>query len=179
MGTPHACTSAIAIRPATANDWPAIWALLEPVFREGCTYAVDRDVDEDTARRLWMDPDKTVWVALAADASVIGTAYVRANQAGGGRHVCNAGYVVAQSARGQGVASALCRHSQVQAVQMGFRAMQFNLVVSTNSTAVRLWQREGFSIVGTLPGAFVHPLHGEVDAHVMFKRLVPPQRSPE
>jgi ribosomal protein S18 acetylase RimI-like enzyme len=55
---------------------------------------------------------------------------------------------------------------------MGFRAMQFNLVVSTNERAVRLWQRLGFATVGTLPGAFRHRELGFVDAFVMFKTLI-------
>ena len=97
--------------------------------------------------------------------------FIKPNQPGQGAHVCNCGYVVAPTAQGQGVASLMCEHSQQQAVAMGFRAMQFNLVVATNEGAVRLWQRLGFRIVGTLPGAFRHRALGAVDAHVMYKAL--------
>ena len=98
--------------------------------------------------------------------------FIKPNQPGPGAHVCNCGYVVSPAAQGQGVASLMYEHSQQQAVAMGFRAMQFNLVVASNVRAVRLWQHLGFAIVSTLPGAFRHHPLGYVDAHVMFKTLV-------
>jgi len=57
----------------------------------------------------------------------------------------------------------MCRHSLAQAKALGFRAMQFNFVVSTNESAVRLWQDFGFTVVGRLPRAFHHPERGYVD----------------
>ena len=78
---------------------------------------------------------------------------------------------MAAAAQGQGVAAAMCEHSQREAVRLGFLAMQFNLVVSTNDRAVRLWQRLGFAVVAHLPGAFRHQKLGLVDALVMFKTL--------
>jgi ribosomal protein S18 acetylase RimI-like enzyme len=139
------------IRPFAAADWPAVWAILEPVFRAGETYAVARDIGEDAARALWIDAPLAAFVATDAGGAVLGTCYLKPNHAGPGDHVANCGYAVAEAARGQGIASALCAHSQAE--------------------AVRLWQRHGFAIVGTLPGAFRHPRLGEVDACVMFKRL--------
>jgi ribosomal protein S18 acetylase RimI-like enzyme len=102
---------------------------------------------------------------------VLGTYYIRPNQSGGGRHVCNCGYVTASEAAGRGVARAMCAHSLEHARARGYRAMQFNFVVSTNTRAVALWQAMGFSIVGRLPGAFAHPALGDVDAFVMFQAL--------
>ncbi|NER52264.1 MAG: GNAT family N-acetyltransferase [Symploca sp. SIO1A3] len=93
------------------------------------------------------------------------------SHSGQGSHVCNCGYIVAEAARGKSIASAMCKHSQQEAVKLGFRAMQYNLVVSTNTGAVRLWQKLGFEIVGTLPEAFLHPSLGFVDAYVMYKKL--------
>ena len=112
-------------------------------------------------------------VMLTADEAgmLLGTYYIKPNQPGLGAHVCNCGYIVAAAVRGQGIASRLCEHSQEEARRLGFRAMQFNLVVSTNTGAVRLWQTLGFPIVGTLPGAFNHPRLGYVDAYVMYKQL--------
>ena len=159
------------IRRFDAADWPAVWGLLAPVFGAGDTYAVAPDVDEADAHRLWIDVPAATYVVEADDGALIGTYYLKPNQAGGGAHVCNCGYIVGAAARGRGVATAMCEHSQREAVNMGFRAMQFNLVVSTNETAVRLWQRQGFAIVGRLPGAFLHPTRGTVDAFVMFKQL--------
>jgi ribosomal protein S18 acetylase RimI-like enzyme len=162
------------IRAATDADWPAIWSVLEPTFRRGDTYTFATDVTEAEARHAWMNLPAAIFVACDAQGAVLGTYVIKANQPGHGSHVSNCGYVVSDAARGMGVASALCEHSQQEALRMGFRAMQFNFVVSTNEGAVRLWRKLGFSIVGTLPGAFRHPQHGFVDAFVMFKQLQQP-----
>ena len=162
----------IAIRRAKADDWPALWSIIEPVFRAGETYAVAVDIEEADARALWLDKPVATFVAVnAADGAVLGSYFLKFNQPGGGNHVCNCGYIVDGAARGRGVASALCEHSQREAIALGFRAMQYNLVVATNTGAIRLWQRNGFEIAGRLPGAFRHPTEGEVDALVMYKRL--------
>ena len=157
---------------ADHDDWPAIWSILEPVFREGRTYTFAPDISEADARQAWMVLPAKTFVCEDAAGRMVGTYYLKANQPGQGRHVANCGYVVSADARGLGVASAMCVHSQQQARERGFRAMQFNFVVSTNEGAVRLWKQHGFQIVGTLPGAFHHPDHGFVDAFVMFKQLV-------
>ena len=162
--------SALAIRPARAADGPALWAILEPVIRAGATYALDPDMGEAEALAYWLGPDKETFVA-EAEGRVVGTSYLRANQAGGGRHVCNCGFMTASSAVGRGVARGLCGHALERARARGFRAMQFNFVVSTNTRAVGLWRSMGFETVGRLPGAFRHPVHGEVDALVMFRAL--------
>jgi L-amino acid N-acyltransferase YncA len=156
------------IRPATTADHAAIWAILEPVIRAGATYALDRDMSREAALAYWLANEAFV----AEDAgAVLGTYFLRRNQAGGGAHVCNCGYMVSAKASGRGVARAMCAHSLERARNLGHRAMQFNFVVSTNERAVRLWQTLGFEIVGRLPGAFEHPRHGFVDALVMHRAL--------
>ncbi|MCF2904365.1 GNAT family N-acetyltransferase [Octadecabacter sp. CECT 8868] len=157
------------IRRATDADWRAIWAILEPVFRAGETYAVDRDISEDAAKAIWMDAPTATFVA--DDGAVLGTYYIKTNHAGGARHVCNCGYVTVAAAQGRGIARAMCSHSLDQAKDLGYRAMQFNLVLASNVGAVALWQKLGFDIVGTLPSVFDHPKLGFVDAHVMWKTL--------
>jgi ribosomal protein S18 acetylase RimI-like enzyme len=159
------------IRRYTDADWPAVRALLEATFAIGDTYAFAPDSSEAEIHRAWIEVPQSTWVACNDDGTLLGTYLLKPNQPGLGGHVCNCGYVVAPEARGRGVATAMCEHSQREALAQGFRAMQFNLVVSTNSGAVRLWQSLGFSIVGTLPGAFRHRQLGFVDAHVMFKTL--------
>lgn len=158
------------IRPATAGDHAALWTLLEPVIRGGEELAVPRDGTLSDALACWTPPGADVFVAEDAG-EVVGSYSLRANQRGGGAHVASCGYVTALHARGRGIARAMCRHSLDHARAHGFRAMQYNLVVSTNERAVRLWQAMGFSIVGRLPGAFAHPTLGDVDALVMYQTL--------
>ena len=160
------------IREHRDEDWPGVWAVLEPIFRAGETYPVSPDVSEAEARAGWTEAPHATYVALdAEDGSVLGTYYVKANQLALGAHVANCGYAVGAAARGRGVASAMCVHSQEAARAAGFTHMQYNLVVSTNEGARRLWLKHGFEIVGTLPQAFRHKRLGLVDAHVMYKTL--------
>lgn len=161
----------IDIRRYRDTDWPALWRAIEPVFRAGETYPYPRDIDEGGAKRVWIDSPAVTMVAVDGAGALLGSYYLKPNQPGLGSHVANAGYIVSEAARGRGVASAMCEHSQLEAVEIGYRAMQYNLVVSTNEGAVRLWKRHGFEVVGVLPGAFHHPRLGDVDALVMFKRL--------
>lgn len=159
------------IRVFVERDWGQVWPLLEEVFRQGETYAVDPAITEEDAYRLWVEHPTATFV-FDQDGRSLATYYLKPNQSGGGAHVCNCGYVVAPSARGRGLASQMCLHSQERAVALGFRAMQYNLVVASNEGAVRLWERHGFSKVGTLPGAFRSPSAGFVDAFVMYKTLI-------
>lgn len=160
-----------AIRPIEAGDWPAVWSILRITFTSGDTYAFDPDSTEAEIHKAWVEIPAATFVAHANDGTILGTYFIKANMPGLGSHVCNCGYVVAPAAQGRGIATALCEHSQGVAAEMGFRAMQFNLVVSTNEGAVRLWKKLGFAIVGTLPGAFHHSRLGDVDAFVMYKTL--------
>lgn len=160
----------ISIREFKEQDWPAVWWIIEPVFRAGETYAYPRDITEKEAHKNWIEKPLVTYVA-EEDGEILGTYYLKPNQEGPGAHICNCGYIVSEAARGQGIASKMCVHSQQEAATHGFLAMQYNLVVSTNQTAVRLWQRMGFEIVGTIPKAFNHPTHGLVDAYVMYKEL--------
>lgn len=158
------------IRRAEPADFDAIWPLLRDVFRAGTTYAVDPAISKDDARAYWMTSARATYVAEGAG-GIVGTYYIKTNQPGGGAHICNCGYIVAPAARGQGLAAQMCDHSQRQAAALGYTAMQFNFVLASNASALRLWQRLGFAIVGTIPAAFDHPTEGMVAAHVLHKRL--------
>jgi ribosomal protein S18 acetylase RimI-like enzyme len=161
----------INIRPFNASDWISTWRIIAPVLRAGETYAFSPDITEAEAHRVWVELPAATFVAVDQRSEVLGTYYIKPNQPGLGAHVCNCGYIVAENARHKGIASEMCEHSQREAIARGFRAMQYNLVVSTNKGAVRLWQRHGFEIIGTLPKAFRHPQLGFVNAFVMYKQL--------
>jgi L-amino acid N-acyltransferase YncA len=160
----------IAIRKARRQDRAAIWEIFHEVVYEGDTYPFLPDTDQEEALRLWTEVPRATYVA-EFDGSIEGTYYIKTNQPGLGSHVCNAGYMVRAEARGMGVGTAMCAHSLDAARRLGYKAMQYNLVAATNVGAVRLWQKMGFEIVGTLPKAFNHAKLGLVDAHVMYRWL--------
>jgi len=159
-----------SIRRATDADWPAIWSIFAAVVAAGDTYTYAPDTPEAEARRLWMGPGVTTYVA-EADGEIVGTYVLKPNQPGLGAHVANAGYMVRPDCFGRGIGWAMGEHSLSEARELGFRAMQFNAVVSTNTRAIALWRRLGFVIVGTVPGAFRHCEHGDVALHVMHRLL--------
>lgn len=163
-------SNGIVIRGTTRKDDEAIWQIVEPVLREGETYTLPREMTRSEALDCWFSPGHEAFVA-EADGTILGTYYLRVNQQGGGAHVANCGYMTAHYATGRGVARTMCLHSLEVARQRGFRAMQFNFVVSTNERAVRLWTSLGFDTVGRLPAAFLHPRLGYVDALVMYRAL--------
>jgi ribosomal protein S18 acetylase RimI-like enzyme len=163
------------IRTATHLDDDAIWNILAPIVRAGDTYALPREMGPDDALAYWFAAGHEVFVATNG-ADVVGTYFMQPNHQGGGSHVANCGYATAPSAAGRGIGRAMCEHSLVHATAKGYRAMQFNFVVSTNERAVRLWEACGFEIVGRLPRAFHHPSHGDVDAFVMFRTLADRRR---
>ena len=160
----------MVIRHARPDDRAAIWAILEPVLRAGETYTQPRDISRDEALGYWHREDHEVYVADDGG-RIVGTYFLCANQAGGGSHVANCGYITSAGSQGRGVGRAMLEHSLARARERSFRAMQFNFVVSTNRRAISTWQAYGFQIVGTLPLAFKHPELGFVDALVMYRQL--------
>ncbi|MGR3460882.1 MAG: GNAT family N-acetyltransferase [Roseovarius sp.] len=158
----------IAIRYARDADFTALWPILRGVIRAGDTYTIEPGLTREAVRALWMEVPRATYVAEIAG-EVLGTYYIKTNQPGGGAHVCNAGFMVSEAARGRGLARAMCLHSQDEARVMGYLAMQFNFVVETNRGAIALWEDLGFETVGRLPRAFQHPAEGFVNARVMYK----------
>ncbi|WP_370308010.1 GNAT family N-acetyltransferase [Sinimarinibacterium flocculans] len=158
------------IREATRSDFERIWPIFREIAAAGETYAYPRDITQAQAEALWIDAPRKTYVFEEAG-EILGTYYLKTNQAGPGDHVCNCGYMVSSAARGRGLATAMCEHSQQVARTLGYKAMQFNFVAASNEGAVRLWTRLGFATVGRLPKAFRHPTLGYVDALVMYKWL--------
>lgn len=158
------------IREATENDFEQIWPIFEEIVSAGDTYAYSSEISKEEADRLWMRLPRKTYVA-EDEGVILGTYYIRTNQQGPGSHVCNCGYMVSSKARGKGVATLMCNHSQQVAIELGYSAMQFNFVAASNDAAVRLWNKLGFDTVGRIPRAFNHPTQGYIDALVMYKWL--------
>jgi L-amino acid N-acyltransferase YncA len=158
------------LRLATEEDFEQIWPIFHEVVLAGDSYGYRPGTSKEEARSLWMRIPRQTYVA-EEDGEVLGTYYLKSNQEGPGAHVCNCGYMVAGKARGRGLATLLCEHSQARALELGYQAMQFNFVAASNTAAVRVWTKLGFETVGRLPRAFRHPEQGLVDALVMYKWL--------
>ncbi len=158
------------IREALELDFVHIWPIFNEIVSAGETYAFPQNTTEEEAKRIWIDRPKKTYVA-EDNGAIVGTYYIKTNQEGPGNHVCNCGYMVAAKSRGKGIATQMCQHSQNKAIELGYKAMQFNFVASSNEGAIRLWKKLGFEIVGTLPKAFHSPSSGYIDAFVMYKWL--------
>ena len=158
------------IREAAASDSVSIWAIFHAVVLRGDTYAFEPTTTREEGLAYWLNPSNRCYVA-EHEQEIVGTYILRANQPGLGSHVANAAFMVSPDARGLGLGRAMGEHALNEARRLGFVAMQFNFVVSTNEPAVALWKQLGFTIVGTLPGAFRHREKGLVDAYVMFRPL--------
>jgi len=158
----------LEIREATEQDFDSIWPIFREIASTGETYAYDRSTPRDEAFELWMEYPRKTFV-FEENGEILGTYYIVTNHSGPGDHVCNCGYMVSSSARGRGLATSMCEHSQKIAIDLGYKAMQFNFVAASNEGAVRLWEKLGFETVGRLPNAFNHPNLGFVDALVMYK----------
>ena len=161
----------LEIRSATNKDRDTIWNIFHAIVAAGDTYAFDPKISRDDAVSYWFRADAHTYVA-ERDGRVVGTYILKANQPGPGSHVANAAFMVASDAQGSGVGRRMAEHCLEEARHLGFRAMQFNFVVSTNTPAIHLWEQLGFKVVGTLPGAFRHPQKGYVDVYVMFHSLI-------
>lgn len=160
----------IEIRKAEKMDFEQIWSILHEVFSQGDTYTFSPDTSKEEALSIWTEAPLATFVAIKNDL-IVGTYYLKPNQPGLGAHVCNAGYAVRDTARGEGIGRMMCMHSLKEAQNHGFKAIQYNCVVSTNHIAVELWKKCGFTIVGTLQKAFNHKEKGFVDAFVMYQWL--------
>jgi GNAT superfamily N-acetyltransferase len=159
------------IREYTDTDWPSVWPIFREVVNAGDTYAYDPRWSSDEARGVWVEAPPGRTVVACDGSSVLGTAKMGPNRPGPGSHVATASFMVAADARGRGVGRALGEYALSWAREQGYAAMQFNAVVESNESAVRLWQALGFRIIGTVPEAFAHPTLGRVGLHVMHRRL--------
>jgi len=162
--------SSWSMEAATDADWPGIWGIFSDVISRGDTYTYAPDMTEEQVKNIWVRNGCRGYVVKHND-TVVGTFTLRTNKPGFGDHVANAGYMVHKDYRGKGIASAMCQYSLREAKKLGYTAMQFNFVVSSNKPAVALWQKMGFQIVGTVPCAFRHATLGLTDVYIMYRSL--------
>lgn len=164
---------AMTVRPATVDDWSAVWSIFRRVVASGDTYTFPPDIDEAAARSAWLHvgEGRTVTYVAEIDGAIVGTALVKPNLPGLGDHVANAGWMVDPDHAGQGIGRRFANTVIDRARDLGFDAMQFNAVVATNEPALALWRSLGFELVGTLPKAFRTGDGGRTDLHVMYRHL--------
>lgn len=160
----------ITIRLTEPKDHDAIWQIFHDCAVPGDTYEYSPDISKQDALTLWINDKQHTYVA-EYQGSIVGTYILKANRLALGAHVANCGYMVAKNTRGLGVGRAMAEHSFIEAKSMGFHAMQYNFVVSTNEIAVKLWKKLGFKIIGTIPNGFNHQQQGYVDVHIMWRAL--------
>ena len=159
---------AVEIREFADDDWPRVWPIVREVVRAGDTYTYDPAMTADQARETWVEPAPRHTVVAVEDSHILGTAKMGPNKAGPGSHIATASFMVSGDARGKGVGTTLCRYALDWARAAGYAGMQFNAVAETNTSAIEIYKRLGFTIVGTVPGAFEHPVAGRVGLHVMY-----------
>lgn len=157
-------------RKAAQSDSDALWSLMEPIIREGSTYVFSQDSSKEKMMDFWLAQDKSTYVA-ELDGEIVGTFFLKANQPDRGSHIANAGFMVRPLVNGQGIGKAMAEFALTEAKQMGFQGMQFNYVVKSNLTAVHLWKKLGFDIVGEVSDAFLHPILGPTHIYIMYRRL--------
>lgn len=159
------------INEITEQDFQLFWPVFKQIIQAESSYAFEPSMAIDAAYQLWcLSPDKCF--VMKEDQRVLGSYYIKANAAGPGGHIANCGYMVAPESRGKGVARKMCQHSQEVALSLGYRAMQFNAVVSSNTVAIQLWEKLGFTIIGTVPNAYKHKTLGFIDSYIMYKPLI-------
>ncbi|RKF17999.1 GNAT family N-acetyltransferase [Alginatibacterium sediminis] len=159
------------IREMTKADFEIFWPTFRDIVVAQESYAFDPQINIETAYQLWCKQTRASFVFTQND-QILGSYYIKSNGMGPSDHICNCGYMVSELARGKGIASKLCEHSQATAKALGYSAMQFNSVVSTNQIAIKLWQKLGFTIIGTIPEAYRHAQLGLVDSYIMHKALI-------
>ena len=160
----------IHIRKATLKDSNEIWNIIKEVIATGDTYVFNPNSSKEKMLEYWFAKNKHTYVALF-NKEIAGTFIITNNQPDLGSHVANASYMTAPDATGKGIGKAMGIFSLEEAKKIGYKAMQFNIVVKSNERAVQLWKKLGFEIIGEIPEAFNHKEKGLTNAYIMYKKL--------
>lgn len=158
------------VREANLNDLDAIWTIFQEIITTGDTFVYDANTPQRRIKKYWFASDMSVYV-VENEGEIVGSYFLKPNHTDLGNHIANGSYMVSPKAQGKGIGTLMCEHSIERAKSLGYKAMQFNLVVSTNTVAVKLWQKFGFGIIGTIPKGFRHKTLGLVDAYIMYRSL--------
>jgi GNAT superfamily N-acetyltransferase len=160
----------MTISEITKSDFELFWPFFKEIVSAQETYAFDPEMDFESAYNLWcLSPQKSY--VIKDNDLIMGSYYIKPNAAGPSSHIANCGYMVSPQSRGKGIARKLCLHSQQVAIELGYRAMQFNSVVSSNEIAIELWKKLGYEIIGTIPQAYKHKRLGLIDSFIMHKQF--------
>ena len=157
-------------RRVAHEEFALLWPVIQPVFAAGETYPYDPASTQEQAADIWCGPEKVTYIC-EREGKVLGTYYIRANQPGLGNHICNAGFIVAPAAAGQGIGRAMGEHALSEAKKLGYEAMQFNLVVEDNVASLKIWEKLGFEKIGKIPEAFRHTTKGKIGAYILYRKL--------
>ena len=161
----------IEIKEATAQQFDEIWPIFEEVARAGDTYPYLPDITKEEAVKQWFAPHAKVYIAYS-EGKAIASRYIVPNKIGLGSHIANMGVMIDKAYRNYGLGHTMLQFGIEKAKELGFRGIQLNLVVSTNIPSIKLCQKYGFEIIGTVPEAFFYQQQRYVDAYVMYKKLL-------
>jgi ribosomal protein S18 acetylase RimI-like enzyme len=160
----------LVIRESNTEDHDDVWSIIKSVIAGGDTYVFDPNSTREKMIKFWFAPDKHTYVATDNN-KIVGSFFIKDNQPDLGSHIANAGYMTSPEARGKGIGKAMGEFSLVEARRIGYKAMQFNIVIASNTAAVALWKKIGFDIIGEIPEAFNHKKLGITNAYIMYCKL--------
>lgn len=159
-----------ALRLFHPNDEEELYQIFREVVESGSQFPYECSSTKEF-RQQFFAPHGKVYVCHTLAGEVVGGFFLKANFSGRSSHIANAAYMIHSTYRGKGVGSLLIKASLHLAKDLGFQAMQFNMVLSQNRLAVKLYQKLGFNIVGTLPEAVRNPDGSYQDGYVLHRKL--------
>ncbi len=160
----------IIIKEASENQFDEIWTIFQDVVKDADSYPYPPNIKKEEAKKLWFAKDARVYIAYL-DGEPVATRYIVPNKVGLGSHVANTGVMIDRKYRGKGLGKHMMEFAINKARELRFKAIQVNLVVCTNTASIKICQKYGFEIIGTLPKAFHYKQKEYVDAYVMYKLL--------
>ncbi len=145
----------IKMKPLDEESLPAAVNIWDQVVEEGIAFPQTEILDTDSGREFFSSQTYT-GVAWDTDTDeVVGLYILHPNNVGRCGHICNTSYAVRSDLRGNGIGETLVKDSLEKGKKFGFRILQFNAVVATNTNALKLYEKLGFVQLGVIPGGFL------------------------